>query len=147
MKKFIVTIEKEAVFDEVALNSAYAGAKSEPVNGLFDRVATVKADETLLSKFWKEMSGLIADKFREFISATENTDDVFSISMELSNAYDETLSPSVADDIRGAMAAGITAKWFDFSFPDKSKDWLQQAESLLSSAMAKICHRKRPRRQ
>ena len=146
MKQIEIIINKVEVLDEISLNSAYAGTKTVGEEGFYDRVATVEADSLLLSRFWTEMYGEVTEKFREFIVKAEKTETDFSLTLELSNAYDESLTPSVREDIFGGMVKGMMAYWFRYTCPDKSPEWQKESSSLLSRAFAKLCFRKRPRR-
>ena len=147
MLKIIISISKSAILDEVSLNSEYAGVKTPGETGLYDRVATVEADSLLLSRFWTEMCGEITDRLHDFITSSSISEDLFSLNLELSNAYDPSLTQSVIDDLRGATAAGVTGRWFRFTFPDRADAWTEKAASHLAKAYAKLCHRRKPVRK
>lgn len=130
----------------VSLNSAYAGGKCGANGDFFEKVATVKEDETILDRFFTELCALITDRFKEFIIASSLISGNFTMELEVSGAYDHSLTPSVIDDVTTAIVAGITARWFKYTYPERAGEWDIQASTLLSSAYAKLCHRRKPSR-
>lgn len=146
MKNININIDKSIIFRDVSLNSAYAGAKNTSENGFFERVATIEADEELLSHFWTDMCGLITDRLRAFVTSAEQKEDSLHLTLEVSGSYDDSLTPSVISDLFAAMTAGISARWFSFTFPQQTTDWKIQSNELLNRVIGKLCHRKRPTR-
>ena len=146
MKILNISIEKSKILEEVALASAYSGAKTEGSPDFFDRVATIEEDAGLLSRFWTRMCGTVTDKLKSFITASETTDESLSLTLELSGAYDDSLTPSVKSDLFSAMAAGVAAGWFQITFPSRAHEWEAQSELLLKRCFSKLCHRKKPKR-
>ena len=146
MQKIEIKISKTEILDKVSLASAYAGAKNEGDAGLFDRVATIDADKQLLSEFWSEICGLIIDKLRGFIDSVDNSDLAFILNLQLSNAYDDALTPSVTEDLCALFVTGICGRWFRFTFPGKSSEWLSQSEELMKRVVSKLCFRRKPKR-
>ena len=147
MKKLNININKTDILEKVSLNSSYAGAKSEMEKDIFDRVATIDDDNAILSEFWMEMCNRVTDKLSAFVKTSTPNDSSFDCMFELSGGYDDTLSPSVCEDIFSAIASGVTARWFGFTLPATAKDWEEKSEILLNRAISKICQRKRPERR
>lgn len=146
MKNISIFITKIKIMEEVAINSAYAGAKSSREKGFFDKVATIPEDIAILSRFWTEMCGIVSRRFKEFIVTSSLDNEALSISLEVSGSFDDSLSPSVIEDIREALVAGVTSRWFRYTLPNRAPEWEEQAETLLSSAYSKLCQRRRPLR-
>lgn len=147
MKNIEIIISKTEVLEKVSLESAYTGAKTDQDDRFYDRVATIDADKELLSGFWIESCGKITDKLREFIRSSVNNELALTLNLEISNAYDEALTPSVKEDLRGVLLYGIIGRWFRFTFPERSAEWLAQSSDLLERACSKLCHRSRPVRK
>lgn len=141
-----ISISKASIFEEISLATAYTGVKTEAEKGFYDRVATVEEDDTLLSRFVNEMFGEVTDRFREFIYASSNDKDSLNFTLELSGSYDDSLTPSVKEDIFSGIVAGVMARWFRFTFPDGSEEREKQADNLLKRAYAKLCQRRKPKR-
>lgn len=147
MKNIIIKLNKTDTFEQVSLTSAYAGAKCETDAASFERIATQEADARFLGQMWKEMCGLITERLRSFISASSLTDEEFSVTLELSSSYDDSLTPSVVTDIQACMVAGIIARWFQFSLPEKADEWTTNLDTIINRVIGKLCHRKRPIRK
>lgn len=147
MKILTIIITKDNVFEDVSLASAYTGAKTDDDSGVnFNRIATIDADNNLLSRFWIQACGIVTDKLKSFIMASEINENSIKLTLELSGAYDDSMSPSVEKDVFSAMTAGVTAQWFAITFPERTKEWDEKSAALLNRAFAKLCHRRRPKR-
>lgn len=144
MKNISLSISKTSILDEVALNSEYAGAKSGSDSEIYDRVAVIPQDNEILSRFWTQMCAQVIRQLKEFIGMSQLSESSLSLTLLLSGAYDDALTPSVKDDINAAIAAGVTARWFRYTFPDKLSDWESQSARALDSALSKLCMRRRP---
>ena len=147
MKNISITIDKKEILEEVSLATAYTGAKSGGDESMFERVATITEDEALLTRLWNGLGGILTEKFKSFIISSEITSGSFLLTLEVSGAYDDSLTSSVKSDINGGVAAGVVAGWFRISFPEKSSEWEKQSEMLLSRAFSKLYHRRRPSRR
>ena len=147
MKNLTIEVKKADVLNEVSLATAYIGVKGDKPETAFHKVATLDSDNELLSRLWTRMAGIVQDKFKCFITTSDFTADHLKIDMELSNAYDDSLSESVKNDIFSAITAGITAKWMGFSSSQKASEWEISASQSIASAFAKLCHRRKPERK
>ena len=147
MKNFVINISRKSIFDRVSLNSEYAGAKTNADDDFYRRVATVSDDEVILSGFWTELCGETIRKFQNFLKESTTEEETLILGFEMSNAYDESLTPSVESDISNALSAGMSARWFQFTDPTRAQEWRKESEALLERAFEKLCHRKRPVRK
>ena len=146
MKKISFSIAKSTILENVALNSAYAGAKADDNTVVFDKVATIREDDTLLSNFFMEMCALLIDKLKAFIASSSLEDSRLDVTLELSNAFDESLSSSIIKDLSAAVSIGVTAHWFRYTLPARAGEWEKLADDCLSRAISKLCQRRRPTR-
>ena len=143
MRKVVININKSDILDTVALNSAYVSTDKEHTG---ERVETIETDNSILTRFWSEMCGNVTEKLRNFIFTGAVNLESMKLELELSNAYDESLTPSVINDLSAAMVAGVTARWFQFRFHDRYEEWDNRSAQLLDRAFSKLCHRKKPTR-
>lgn len=147
MKKLEITLTKSDIMAEVSLATAYAGIKSIATDSAtFDRIAAVDSDAGIIHRFWMEMCGLVTEKLRDFVAESSQTEKEFSITMRLSEAYDESMNRSVESDIFSGFTAGVIARWFRFSLPERAKEWEEESLSLLDRAYRKLYQRVPPRR-
>lgn len=147
MQSLTIKILKDAVFTEVSLASAYAGAKSADDSSDFSRVATVSEDSELLKRFWNDACGEVASRLKEFTVAADMSDEGFQIDLELSGSYDSAMTPSVESDLFSSVSSGVTARWFRFTKPEIATDWEDRSNELLLRAYRKLCYRRRPTRR
>lgn len=144
MKRLIYTIAKEKILAEVSLISSYAGVKSE--EDIFCRVALADEDEDLASRFWTDAACEIIDRLREFVVASSINDTSFTLELELSGSYDESLNTSVERDLTSALAYAVISEWFRLTFPGRSSEWATLSAGSLERAHKKLCSRVRPKR-
>lgn len=147
MKEIVIKINRNEVFDEVSLKTAYTAAKSEDENSNFDRVATIDADESLLSRFWRDICGFATDHLRHFVKSFSISSDLFSLTFELSNAFNETETSAITNDIIAAIASGITEKWMLVASPSNAPEFATQTLSILDRILSRFCQRRRPTRK
>lgn len=146
MKQIQLSIIKKRILEEVSLHSSYMGVKNSAEISFFNRVSTIKEDETLLCGFWKEACGELAEKFRPYLYSYNLDDSALSVSLETSGAYDDALTPSVVSDSFNAIAFGVLGRWLKIVFPEKSEETINQSRLLLERAYSKLCQRQKPRR-
>ena len=147
MKIFKINIAKVNILHNVALTTAYAAVKSVASREAFDKMATIDEDMEILNGFFSEVCSEIADNLKEFISAVAISGDKFELSLEVSGAFDESLIPSIESDAYAAVVAGITARWFRYSYPERAAEWDVENKQLLRRLLSKLCHRRKPVRQ
>ena len=141
MKIIHIKIDKSNIFADVGLSSAYIEAKEDAAK---NRIATMEQDEALLKRLWSETCGEVTEKLRTFITASEISDEEISLTLELSGSYEDAQTPTVISDIKAALVAGITARWFRYTYPDRSAEWSSESTRLLDRAFSHLCHRKKP---
>ena len=146
MKIIQISISKQEILENVALQSAYTGEKASQGAALFQKVATVNADNSLLLRLFDEMAGQITDRLKNFIVECENDESGLALKLELSGAYDDALTPSVKSDLFAAFAAGVVYRWLSFSFPDRAPEWAQKTDKLLERVFTKLYNRRKPTR-
>lgn len=147
MQQLQISIEEKDVFREISLHTAYAAGKSTNKTEDFNRLATAKCDERILSRLWNEVCGDITERFREFITVYSFENGVFSLTMTVSGFFDPALTPSVVADISNAVTEGVLSKWFRYSFPERAQEWDTLSQSHINSAYAKLCQRRKPVRR
>lgn len=144
MKQLIIRLPKDSIFTEVSLASSYAGVKSCAEDSDYSRIATVTEDSELLERFWTDACGEVASVLKEFTVDTVFTEEGFELNLELSSAYESAMTPSVERDLFSSVAAGVTARWFRFTLPDKAEEWEIRSDELLTRAHRKLCSRRKP---
>lgn len=146
MKKIKIFIAKEAVFDDVSLNSEYAGLKSPSESPIYDRVATVSEDSQLLSGFLTLAFGELIRKLRSFVVSSSCDGASVSLDLEVSGAYDESMTPSLKEDIFRWLVTNVSGHWFRLTLPDRTAEWENLSAELLASIESKLCARRKPSR-
>ena len=147
MKNITISLAKTTIFGNVGLNTAYLGAKTSGSPSSFEQVATIAEDASLLSRFWLETCALVADKLKEFISSSSLSDDNFSITLNVSGNYDDSLTPAVKEEIHAAVVDGVTGRWFQYTGPQRASVWIQNSAECLERAVSKLCQRRKPTRR
>lgn len=144
MIKFKITFSKSKIIDKVSLNTAYTGAKNAKESGYYDRVATIKADRVLLESLVGQSAGLLMERLKDFITVPFLGGDEISFTLELSGAFDESLIPSVTNDLEDVLVTATTAAWMRIADVTKAENWERETSAILQRGIAKLCHRRRP---
>lgn len=148
MKIININIPRSEIDGELSEITAYAGAKS-PSSDLdkdYDRIATVDEDAAMLNRYWHNAGNTLADRLKDFITGFHIDDDTIALTLEVSGAYDESLTPSAEGDLRSFVAAAMARAWFALTLPDRAAEWETECSRLLRDASRKLYHRRRPRR-
>lgn len=148
MKIISINIHREEIDRELSKITAYTGVKSPSGGDLktIDRIATVDEDSALLSRYWQKAGSILADRLKDFITGAAVSDSTIALTLEVSGAYDDALTPSLETDLKGFVAAAMTRSWFAITLPDRVAEWDAESERLLRDASRKLYHRRKPRR-
>lgn len=146
MKTIKINILRRDADEELARITSYAGIKSPGSEGLkdLDRIATVDEDSALLNRYWQAAANTLADRLKDFITGLAADNESVGLTLEVSGAYDDALTPSLEGDLRGYAAAYMTRAWFAITLPERAAEWDAECERLLRDASRKLYHRKRP---
>lgn len=147
MKYINISVKNSDLYAEIAKTTAYAGAKSPEGETVFDRVATVGQDEELLARYRLSAASSLVDHLRAFVTGADFAGDSINLKLEVSGAYDDTLTASVATDAFNYLVSDISARWFRITMPGKSSEYEADARASLSELTRKLYHRKRPQRR
>lgn len=143
MKNVILTIGKEAVYEEVARTTAYTGAKMEDESA-YERMSTVDEDKEMLERFWQECKNIVCNNLKKMLLSETEADGAYSISLGLSSSFDEALTESMERSLFSFFVAGIAAKWFVFTNRKDAEVYAGEATSHLEDIMRKAFFKKRP---
>lgn len=149
MKYIELAIRNADIFKELAKVTAYAGAKSDSdaLADVVDRVATVKEDDELLSRYWEMACSGLVDRLKSFVTVADFAGDTLTLQLEVSGSYDDSMTPSLRTDIFSYLVADIAARWFRIAWQEKAESYVSEAARLLTEAERKLYHRRRPVRK
>ena len=89
-----LNIKKNEVLEEVAKTSAYSGSKMTEDEGAYERIFTTDADREMLERFWSESQVAVCEAMKKFLADEGETDDGYTVSLELSKSFDDVLQGS-----------------------------------------------------
>ena len=147
MNTIIFNISRGEILAEVAKVTAYAGAKDADPEQAFDRVATVKDDAGLLARYWADACAAVTERLKGFVALSVAGDEEWELRLDMSGAYEGSLTPAVREGLFSAVAAYVTARWFRLTLPERAGEWESEWESLLGETVRRLYHRKAPRRR
>ena len=149
MKTIIINIKRGDVLAEVGRITAYTGVKSDDSDSgaLFERVATVEEDAELFARYWRDACAIVAERLKQFVGGAGFGREELSLNLEVSGAFDDSLSPSVETAVFSVIAALLSARWFRLSMKEKAEEWEEEASRLLAEIERMLFHRRAPRRK
>lgn len=148
-------VEKSVVLSEVAKTTAYVGAKTAGPDGanIYDTVFTTNDDAVMLERFFREAKSTLTGALKRWIvSASEHPSDaitdpgeVFSVELELTDRFRDSLAPSLNAEIFAFFVNYITAQWFSFANRGDVEWYASRATANLREIQTKICFKIRPK--
>lgn len=149
MKNLILEIEKGVVERNVAQTTAYTGAKSEGGggDGVYDRVATIEGDGGMVERFVRDACCTVAERLKEFVTTVNYAGESIRLSLEMSDAYDESMLPAARNGFESYLTACAIARWMRLAYPAKAPEWETEASWQLTELERNLYHRRKPRRR
>lgn len=149
MKIIRIDINRSEVEAELSRITAYTGVKGTPGGSVeeVDRIATVDADSALLHRYWHNAAGILAEQLKEFITSADTGGSEMKITLEVSGAYDDSLTPSVKEGLFSFVVSSMAKRWFLITCPEKAAEWDAESTRLLREIASKLYFRRKPKRK
>lgn len=146
METITLNIRRSDVYTEVDKTTDYTGAKlNANDNGARDRIAATEDDLKTLSRFWEETCSAANGSLKEMlVGSSLPSDEDYSVTLQVSVAFDKELTPSVEASLRSFFIVSITGKWYVFANKGEAKDYFAEAGELIEDVRRKLYSRKRP---
>lgn len=139
------TIDKKAVYEEVAQTTSYTGAKMDDENA-YDRIFTTDEDQSMLERFWSESKNTVCNSTKKLLTSESENDGVFTLALQLSASFDEALTESMQRSLFSFFVMNITAKWYTFTNKQEATGYATEAATYLEDIMRKAYFKKKPMR-
>lgn len=146
METITLNINRQDVYTEVDKTTDYTGAKlNDKENGARDRIVATETDLKTLSRFWEETCAVTNERLKEmFVGSSLPSAEDYSVTLQVSVAFDKELTPSVEATLRSFFIVFITGKWYVFANKGEAKDYFDEAGELMEDIRRKLYSRKRP---
>lgn len=141
----ILRLDKEAVYEEVAKTTEYTGAKMEDEQA-YERIFTTDEDKAMLERFWNECKNMVSGYLKKVLVSEIETDGVYSLTLGLSSAFDESLTDSMERSLFSFFVMSITAKWYTFANKGEATGYATEAAAYIEDIMRKAFFKKKPTR-
>jgi hypothetical protein len=145
MINITLTIDKGEVYEEVAKTTSYTGAKMSDEHA-YGRIFTTDEDQTMLERFWNECRNTVCNSMKKVLASESEAGGVFSLSLELSNSFDEALAESMQRSLFSFFTMNITSKWYTFANKEEATGYASEAATYLDDIMRKAFFKKKPMR-
>lgn len=147
-----ISIDKFAVYDEVAKTTAYTGAKQTGSDETsYDRLLTTDEDRQMLERFWVEACDAATTRMKRFVAAVSTleigdgaTTATYSLTLELPSRWPIVLGSAVKAELQNFLTALITAKWLTVAGSDRADIYASLADTKLQNATRLLYHRGKP---
>lgn len=146
MTETIFTLNKNEIFEEVAKTTLYTGVKMDDDEKAYDRICTTDEDKIILNRFWEESKNTVCDFLKRILSSENEEDDILTIKLELSAAFDTSLESSMRSSLISFFVMNITSKWFNFTNKQESAGCAAEAATYLEDVKRKALYKKKPTR-
>lgn len=155
MNSISLSVNKANVYDEVAKTTSYAGQKMMDGDATaYERIFTTDADRLLLERFWVETCNAVTEQLKPFITKIDaqpishgiDLTRNYNVTLELSSAFDVSLTEAIETSLFSFFVASIVSKWYALSNKSETEGMVAEAVGMLDSVMKKIYYRKKPTR-
>ncbi len=154
MNNITLTVNKEFVYSAIAKISSYAGDKMVGDDDAYMRIFTTDEDQLMLERFWKEACNVVIGQIKPFIvSVNKNPDSStvqlannFVATLEMSSAFDTSLTDNISSSLTSFFIDYIIHKWYKFTNKAEAEGYLIEANNFLDDIMQKLYYRKKPKR-
>lgn len=150
MKTLILRATEAEILEKVGGITAYAGVK-EPTAGddgrLFDRLSIADEDSALLRRFMLAAFSEALERLKDFAVGSSSVAMVLELRLEVSESYDESLTPAVGESFRLYLAAAVLWHWLRLAWPDRAGEWAEEAQKHLLNIERNLYHRRRPQKR
>ena len=138
MKILRIHISKAQTLHDVAMTTAYQAVKNDDAAHLYDRVAVVGADLSLLETYWHDCCAHVDHVFQEYRKRPTSCqppsppqDDDFHALLHMPGNWDDTLSSSVKTSLYAFFVAYMLERWMTLVWPETSASHAAQANQHL----------------
>lgn len=140
-----LTINKESVFDEVAMTAEYTGAKMADETA-YERISLTDENREILDRFWSESKTLICGHLKRMFISEEDTEDSYTLSLELSESFGNQLTTNLHSSLHHFFVANIVAKWYALTNKEEAAGYATAAASYIEEIMRKAYSKEKPSR-
>ena len=135
------SIDKSKVYDDVAMLTAYVGAKkTDDVS--YDIVSTTEENQEMLERFWKESIETLTNAIKRFNVTSNESGNICTIQLQLSDSYNTLLTNTIQKGLESYLINNIVSKWFTITSKDDAKQYATEAGINLDGVMSKILYKK-----
>lgn len=144
METITLNISRKDVYTEVDKTTDYTGAKLNPKeDGARDRIVATEYDLKTLSRFWEETCSTANERLKEmFVGGSLPASEDYSVTLQVSVAFDKELIPSVEAALRSYFIVSITGKWYVFANKTEAAPYFAEAATLMEDVRRKLYSRR-----
>ena len=141
------TIDKSLVLEEVAMQTAYIGAKTILADGrtAYEQIFTTSDDYAMLERFWNEAISFTSGSLKKYVTGATGTD-TLTITLDLPGRYDIAQNESVQKSLFSYFANYITSKWMAIANKADAEYYEKYANENMKDVLQKIFTIKKPTR-
>lgn len=140
-----LTINKESVFNEVAMTAEYTGAKMADETA-YERISLTDENREILNRFWSESKTLICGHLKRMFISEEDTEDIYNLSLELSESFGRQLTTNLQSSLHHFFVANIISKWYALTNKEEAAGYATAAASYIEDIMRKAYSKEKPSR-
>ncbi len=145
METITINIGQRDVFEEVQKATDYTGTKlADGDADVRDRILAGDEDLQTLDRFWDEAVLTVNERLKSMVVAFGSREGSYVATLEVSKAFDKTLTGSVEKTLRSFFIAFIIGEWFKFANKEEAKDYFAQGAELILTAERLLYSRKKP---
>lgn len=154
MREIEITINKMAVYDEVAKTTSYEATKNagEDIGLTYDRIFTKDDDRLLLERFFADAANYSTSDIRRYVISKNDVS--FSGRVDLSKNFicklkvenDFAEEPFLNSMFFSLFVNYILSEWYKISNADRATIYITDTGNCVKEIIKLLCYRSQPKR-
>lgn len=144
MKRIKISAEREGVFNEVALTSAYRSVRRDKGNMGGELESMGDSDRRLAQWFFDDSVARGLTYLRPFLKGVVNSDEKFEVELELEESWPDTLEETARLHLKAYMVQSVLGRWLGMIDEAESAKAECEATKEIGRLMATLYHRAAP---
>lgn len=143
MREYTLKVDKDKVYNEVALRTAYVGAKTGD-EASYKSIAVTEYDNEMLDRFWNESKHSATHAIGEMLKYEEEDGGIWEVTVSLPQTFNESLLPTIVGGLSNFFITNIAAKWYVITNKADAADTAASAVAILTDVVRALMSRVRP---
>lgn len=143
----MITINREAIYKEVDMTTAYIGAKADKEGSLYEHIATREEDHEKLNAFFSEAVKMLCLLCGHYLKNISEDGGDINLTLEVSHNWSDVFADKMNELVKSYVSNYIVSQWLVFVKHDEAAEYLQKTVSIGTLVKKILAERVKPIRE